>query len=391
MASSAIGHGIRTALVPARRPPPARADVPRQRRGDEAAGAGPRHGAADPAALQPLRRRRLLLPARRPLRAVRGAGAGAREEGVRGAVLAVLALGGWNGCECRRLARDAPVLWLAAGSRTHHPRPAPLCASHRRCTWSRATATAPRSCSGARRAATRPTCCPATSSSSWSRRAGRRACAALLPPPLPCCACSACRAVRGVQAGNQPLLSPPRRPCKPAPLPPAPPFSAWTAEGARRLQAHRHRPVLREVGGRGLGAVSAAGSRCPQQAVGCCWVPVPSCRRCHARHTPRPRLPCTSAPLSPAPDVAQPPNRPPPQVGLVDALTGAHFHLPHLDERVLEVAATGVIKPDSWACIKVGAGARAVGACGAGGAASCAAGAGPAAPHAAAPGACPAA
>ncbi|KAI7841110.1 hypothetical protein COHA_005335 [Chlorella ohadii] len=39
-------------------------------------------------------------------------------------------------------------------------------------------------------------------------------------------------------------------------------------------------------------------------------------------------------------------------VSLVDALCGAHFHLPHLDERVLEVASTGVIKPDSWACIK---------------------------------------
>lgn len=39
-------------------------------------------------------------------------------------------------------------------------------------------------------------------------------------------------------------------------------------------------------------------------------------------------------------------------VSLVDALCGAHFHLPHLDERVLEVASTGVIKPDSWACIR---------------------------------------
>jgi hypothetical protein len=44
-------------------------------------------------------------------------------------------------------------------------------------------------------------------------------------------------------------------------------------------------------------------------------------------------------------------------VSLVDALCGAHFHLPHLDERVLEVASDGVIKPDSWMCIKVGAAA----------------------------------
>lgn len=32
--------------------------------------------------------------------------------------------------------------------------------------------------------------------------------------------------------------------------------------------------------------------------------------------------------------------------------TGTHFHLTHLDERVLEVASSGVIKPDSWACIR---------------------------------------
>ena len=40
-------------------------------------------------------------------------------------------------------------------------------------------------------------------------------------------------------------------------------------------------------------------------------------------------------------------------VSLVEALTGAHFHLPHLDERVLEVASSSVIKPDSWASVRV--------------------------------------
>ncbi|KAL4424806.1 hypothetical protein ABPG77_000846 [Micractinium sp. CCAP 211/92] len=39
-------------------------------------------------------------------------------------------------------------------------------------------------------------------------------------------------------------------------------------------------------------------------------------------------------------------------VSLVEALCGTHFHLTHLDERVLEVASSGVIKPDSWACIR---------------------------------------
>ncbi|PSC75824.1 molecular chaperone [Micractinium conductrix] len=39
-------------------------------------------------------------------------------------------------------------------------------------------------------------------------------------------------------------------------------------------------------------------------------------------------------------------------VSLVDALCGVHFHLTHLDERVLEVSSSGVIKPDSWACIR---------------------------------------
>lgn len=39
-------------------------------------------------------------------------------------------------------------------------------------------------------------------------------------------------------------------------------------------------------------------------------------------------------------------------VSLVEALCGAHFHLPHLDDRILEVASSGVIKPDSWACIR---------------------------------------
>jgi len=40
-------------------------------------------------------------------------------------------------------------------------------------------------------------------------------------------------------------------------------------------------------------------------------------------------------------------------VGLVDALTGAHFPIPHLDGRVLVVSSAGqVIKPDSWMTIK---------------------------------------
>jgi DnaJ family protein A protein 2 len=40
-------------------------------------------------------------------------------------------------------------------------------------------------------------------------------------------------------------------------------------------------------------------------------------------------------------------------VSLVEALTGTHFHLPHLDERVLEVASSSIIKPDSWASVRV--------------------------------------
>lgn len=40
-------------------------------------------------------------------------------------------------------------------------------------------------------------------------------------------------------------------------------------------------------------------------------------------------------------------------VGLVDALTGAHFHIPTLDGRALEVTSAGtVIKPDSWMVVK---------------------------------------
>ncbi|KAI3433861.1 hypothetical protein D9Q98_003664 [Chlorella vulgaris] len=39
-------------------------------------------------------------------------------------------------------------------------------------------------------------------------------------------------------------------------------------------------------------------------------------------------------------------------ISLVDALCGMRFHVTHLDDRVLEVASSGVIKPDSWACIK---------------------------------------
>ena len=39
-------------------------------------------------------------------------------------------------------------------------------------------------------------------------------------------------------------------------------------------------------------------------------------------------------------------------VGLVDALTGAHFHIPTLDGRALEVSSAGtVIKPDAWMCV----------------------------------------
>ena len=40
-------------------------------------------------------------------------------------------------------------------------------------------------------------------------------------------------------------------------------------------------------------------------------------------------------------------------VNLVDALTGAHFHIPTLDNRSLEVTSAGtVIKPDAWMCVK---------------------------------------
>lgn len=39
-------------------------------------------------------------------------------------------------------------------------------------------------------------------------------------------------------------------------------------------------------------------------------------------------------------------------IGLVEALTGAHFHITHLDSRALEISSEGqVIKPDAWMCI----------------------------------------
>ena len=40
-------------------------------------------------------------------------------------------------------------------------------------------------------------------------------------------------------------------------------------------------------------------------------------------------------------------------ISLVEALCGTRFHLAHLDDRSLEVSSSGVIKPDSWACIRV--------------------------------------
>jgi len=40
-------------------------------------------------------------------------------------------------------------------------------------------------------------------------------------------------------------------------------------------------------------------------------------------------------------------------VSLIDALTGAHFHIPTLDNRALEVNSSGqVIKPDAWMCVR---------------------------------------
>eukprot|EP00887_Chlorella_sp_A99_P005312 scaffold1.g5312.t1 len=41
------------------------------------------------------------------------------------------------------------------------------------------------------------------------------------------------------------------------------------------------------------------------------------------------------------------------QVSLVEALTGAHFHVKHLDERVLDISSSGgVVTPDSWMVVK---------------------------------------
>lgn len=127
-----------------------------------------------------------------------------------------------------------------------------------------------------------------------------------------------------------------------------------TAEGAYGLQAHWHRPLFREDGEQGRGATPALTpavggvqgrqqqvatqgwldcSPLSHQAAGCRAArPPPASAR---QGCPAPRQ-CLCPPLTgphspPAPLASL-------QVSLVDALCGAHFHLPHLDERVLEVS-----------------------------------------------------
>ena len=365
------------------------ADVPRQRRRDEAACDRPRHGAANPAALQ---------ASRAPTR-------------VAAACLPLLLRPACRAGPPPSLHAQPPALNHLAPSRDHPPTLLPCCppppppppaaaaavaaavtpapprtaatrATARgwhprrrclRCTWSPGTATAQRCCSEARPAPTRQTCCQATSSSSWSRRAVLRCallchavtavCDACAVPPLrrPVDlifglerASAVLRCASSRPEGARRVSSAPARP-PPAwllhrhgPLLPGCP-STWhcvwnqiitlplpprAAEGARDVQAHRHRPLFRKDGVPCGCAVRCVLCCAAAARAALCVHRVPRCRRAAAFRAWHPVVAAAAAMLLlPCPILTRLLSFP------CSPYTGVHFHLTHLDERVLEVGA----------------------------------------------------